>query len=152
MNSQALPLNSVTEPKPGWWESFGRAQVANLITSAVDYGTLFTLTEVFKVYYVHSRAISAIMGAITNFTLGRYWSFKAADKKSGPQLFRYAIVSAGSLFLNVWGLYIITEKFHIKYGYSAVATSLLVSVFYNFPLQRIFVFKRGSDEKKSVPA
>ncbi len=129
------------DQKVPFWKSFGRAQVSSLIASGSDMAVLFGLVELFNVWYVLATALGAFMGAVGNFLLGRYWSFEAQDRPPQGQAFRYALVSAGSLLLNAGGVYAVTEWGGLKYGYSKLVVSLLIGFFFNFPLQRHYVFK-----------
>lgn len=124
-----------------FWKSLGRAQVAALAATAVDFGTLFFATERLGLWYVFSTGIGAILGAVTNFALNRHWSFEASDREWGPQATRYAAVSAGSLGLNMLGVYAFTDGAGLKYGVSKVLTAVLVGLLFNFPLHRRYVFK-----------
>jgi putative flippase GtrA len=107
----------------------------------VDFGLLFSLTEILHVWYVVSTASGALAGAITNFLLNRNWSFEAKHDAAHHQAKRYALVSGGSLILNTAGVWAVTEYFHVHYGISVVVVSLLVGFFFNFPLQRGYVFR-----------
>ncbi len=129
------------EVRVPFWRSFGRAQIASFAATAVDFGTLFFATEILGIYYVISTGIGAFLGAITNFLLNRFWSFEATHVSWGPQAFRYALVSGGSLGLNMLGVYAFTDGLGLKYGLSKVITSLLVGLLFNFPLHRRYVFK-----------
>ena len=124
-----------------FWKSFGRAQLASLAATAVDFGTLFFATEVLGVWYVASTGMGAFLGAVTNFLLNRYWSFEATHVTWGPQAARYGLVSAGSLGLNMLGVYAFTDGLGLKYGLSKVVTALAVGLLFNFPLHRRYVFK-----------
>lgn len=104
-------------------------------------GVMFGLVELLGVWYVLATALGALTGAVVNFLLGRFWSFEAQDKPPQGQAFRYAVVSVGSLLLNAGGVYAITEWGGLKYGYSKLIVSLLIGFFFNFPLQRHYVFK-----------
>jgi putative flippase GtrA len=124
-----------------FWKSLGRAQIASLAATAVDFGTLFLLTEHFGVWYVYSTGAGAALGAVTNFLLNRYWSFEAGHIEWGPQALRYGLVSAGSLGLNMLGVYAFTAGTGLKYGVSKIITAVLVGLLFNFPLHRRYVFK-----------
>ena len=132
---------STVEVRVPFWRSFGRSQIAALAATAVDFGTLFFLTEKLGVFYVISTGLGAFGGAITNFLANRFWSFEATHVSWGPQAIRYALVSAGSLGLNMLGVYGFTDGIGLKYGYSKVITAILVGVLFNFPLHRRYVFK-----------
>jgi putative flippase GtrA len=123
------------------WKSLGRAQVAAIIATAVDFGTLFFATERLHIWYVLSTGLGALLGAGTNFLLNRFWSFEATHVTWGPQARRYILVSAGSLGLNMLGVYAFTAGTGLKYGISKLITAALVGLLFNFPLHRRYVFK-----------
>ncbi|MEO7164666.1 MAG: GtrA family protein [Bdellovibrionia bacterium] len=121
--------------------SFGRAQISGLIASIVDYGSLFLMTEKFHVWYVIATGSGAFLGAITNFLLNRYWTFKASHGPLNRQALRYFFVSAGSLILNTVGVYLVTEFEKLHYAASVALVSLGVGIFYNYPLHKHFVYR-----------
>jgi len=123
-----------------FWKSFSRAQVASFVATAADFGFLVLLVEKAGVWYVTATALAALLGAVINFTMNRRWSFQASTEALNRQALRYAMVSGGSLILNSAGVYAFTEGSGISYIASSVLTSILVGVFFNFPLQRYFVF------------
>ena len=121
--------------------TFIRSQIAAFISGVVDYGTLLFCVEILKIWYVTATAIGAVTGAIVNFTLGRFWSFKAEERSPLSQAWKYALVSAGSLALNVAGVAFFTETVGLKYWISKLVAGAIVAICYNFTLQRFFVFK-----------
>lgn len=136
-----MPTTSAFQP-PSFFTSFSRSQVASLLATTLDYGTLFLLVEVFHVWYVIATATGAFLGAVTNFLINRHWSFGASHGKWSRQATRYAVVSSGSLILNTGGVYAVTEHFHLYYSVSVVLVSILVGILFNYPLQRYYVYKR----------
>jgi dolichol-phosphate mannosyltransferase len=128
------------------WRSFRRSQVTSAAATAVDFGLVFGLTELVGFWYVASVAIGAAAGAVTNFALNRRWAFRHTEADFAwkhsvrHQAWRYALVSSGSLILNTLGVWALTETTGIPYGFSVVGVSLAVGFFFNFPLQRRFVF------------
>ena len=101
------------------------------------------MTERLHVWYVLSRPASgAALGAVTNFALNRFWSFGSDPRCSGvPRPAATLLVSAGSLGLNMLGVYAFTAGTGLKYGFSKIITAILVGLFFNFPLHRRYVFK-----------
>lgn len=132
----------------GFLTSFKRSQVAALIATAVDFGSLVFFVEVIKIWYVAATAMGAFLGALTNFTLGRIWSFEAKEGAISEQALKYFMVSLGSLLLNSAGVWLITEWLHFHYQLSKIVTAIAVGVFFNFPLQRWYVFKLKSNPVK----
>ena len=127
--------------KPSFLATFSRSQVSSMISSAVDFGSLFICTEFFHVWYVSATALGAFLGALANFLINRYWSFNAAHGKLTAQAKRYIMVSALSLVLNTGGVYAMTEYVHTHYAISVGIVSFIVGVVVNYPLHRHFVYK-----------
>jgi putative flippase GtrA len=129
------------------WKTFSRAQVASLAATVIDFGALTLWVEVFHQFYAYGVAIGALMGAVTNFLINRYWSFEAGASPIVRQAGRYAMVSAGSLILNTVGVYLITERFGVYYMSSKLAIAFAIGIFYNYPLHRYFVYHRDLPER-----
>lgn len=127
--------------RPSLIASFGRAQVASFAATTVDFATLVALVEYAGVYYVWATAAGAFVGAVTNFLMGRYWCFEAGHGHPGRQAWRYAVVSGLSLVLNASGVYVFTDYLGFPYPISKAIVAILIGVFFNFPLQRSFVFR-----------
>ena len=134
-------MNSTLVLPPSLFKSFTRAQIAAALSTALDYGALFVLTEVFHAWYVLAIVVGAVIGAISNFLLNRVWSFQALHQKWSKQARRYMLVSVASLILNAGGVYWLTETFHFHYALSVFAVSTLVGIGFNFPLHRHYVYR-----------
>lgn len=129
------------DTRPSFIASFSKSQVSSAVATAADFTVLFSMTEIFHVWYVISVATGALVGAVTNFLVNRHWSFEATDGAIQQQAWKYAIVSALSLLLNTAGVWAMTEYLRIHYSISVVTVSILVGFFFNFPLHRGFVFR-----------
>ncbi len=149
-NKTAIDVVSSTAPDlsstpPTLFQTFKRSQVASVVATVVDFGSLVFLVEVGRVWYVGATAIGAFLGAVTNFSLGRWWVYRGGFNpvlSSGhKQAVKYALVSGGSLLLNSGGVYLLTDLLGFQYAVSKAIVSLLVGVFFNFPMQRSFVFR-----------
>ncbi len=67
--------------------------------------------------------------------------FNAQEKNWTGQLNRYVLVWIGNFVLNVAGLWLLTRCMGINYMVAKIVTATLVAVFYNYTLQKRFVFK-----------
>jgi putative flippase GtrA len=85
--------------------------------------------------------MGAISGAVVHFLAGRYWAFSSKDRPIAAQGFRYALIAAGSFFLNVGGVYCLTELALLHYLASKIIVAVIVGVGFNFTMHRLFVFK-----------
>jgi putative flippase GtrA len=119
-----------------------RHNFASISATVVDYGVMVLLVEVAHLTTVASTALGALCGAITNFTLGRLFTYKATDASVVGQTIRYAMVSGAGLGLNALGEYVFNMLLGLQYLAARVITSIIVSTAWNYPLQRFFVFSR----------
>jgi putative flippase GtrA len=120
--------------------SLARHQAGAVVATVVDYGVMITLVSVAGAAPEVGTAVGAACGGITNFTLGRRWVFRAMHRDPYPQAGRYAVVSLGSLLFNTAGMHFVASLLHVQYVAARVLVSIVVSLFWNFPMQRTFVF------------
>ncbi|GAB3834302.1 GtrA family protein [Pontibacter sp. E15-1] len=121
--------------------TFLKAQAASLVASAVDFLVTIIAVELCGFWYLAGTTVGTVSGGVTHFTLGRTWVFHAADKTIPAQAIKYFLVWNGSLLLNASGVYVITHYGGGSYVYSKVITSVLVGFFYNYLIQKRYVFK-----------
>jgi putative flippase GtrA len=141
----AVNAQSIAQERPtqlSVLQMFSRSQISAFAATAVDFGLIFILTEVFSVWYVLATAFGTLLGGVTNFVLNRYWGFQAHDDRWGGQAYRYFFTSGLSMLLNSGGVYWVTESFKIHYGLSVVLVAIPIGVLVNFPLQRYWVFRK----------
>lgn len=127
--------------KPSPLISFFRYNLVAVLATSIDFLTLIFLTELIGIWYLWSTVIAAIAGAFTAFLLSRYWVFVSLESKIHHQVIRYFLVAIGSVALNSFGVYTLTEFAEVQYMISKGITALVVGVGYNYLLGRYFVFK-----------
>lgn len=120
-----------------------KAQVASLLSTGVDFLVTITCVEVLHSWYLLATVLGNAAGGITNFYLGRYFVFQAAQQRTPAQGARYLLVWLGSMGLNAAGVYLFTQVLHLNYLHSKIMVSLLVGIGFNYLLQRYFVFKKS---------
>jgi putative flippase GtrA len=123
------------------FSTFGRHQVGALVATVVDFGTMTLLVSGLGATPVVGTVIGASAGAVTNFTMGRRWIFRSTASGPAPQAGRYAVVSGTSLILNALGEYVLSSRLGLQYQLARVIVAILVSILFNFPMQRYFVFR-----------
>lgn len=127
-----------TEKKKG--NHFLRFQLTAIIATAVDFLMTIFLKEALNVYYPYAVGGGAVSGAITAFTINRYWVFKSLETHPVKQAFRYMLVMSGSVILNTAGTYLVTEKFNFQYLISKAIIGLIVGFTYSYHFSKRFVF------------
>jgi putative flippase GtrA len=146
-------LSEVGPDRPaGFWQ-WMRHNWASIAAAAVDYLVMILFVEVGGLGPVAATPIGAFAGGITNFTLGRRFTYKTTEVPAPRQAWRYALVSAGSLGLNTAGEYLFHRVLRLNYVLARVISSVIVSNAWNFPLQRYFVFSAAQIEnaERSAP-
>jgi putative flippase GtrA len=129
------------------WRTLGRHQLGSLIATLVDFGTMIACVELLRLSPVLGTGIGAAMGGITNFVLGRTWIFHSQSGKLGGQALRYAMVSGASACWNALGEHLVADRAHVPYVEARALVSIFVSLFWNYPMQREFVFHESRATK-----
>jgi hypothetical protein len=128
--------------------TFTKAQLASLLATGVDFLVTFVLLRWAGIPAVAASArvtfygvTGTLCGGFTHFMVSRHWVFDAREKKWVAQVNRYVLVWIGNLVLNAAGLYLLTRYTGIQPMLAKVVTATSVAVFYNYILQKKFVFK-----------
>lgn len=143
--------------------TFLRSAVSSQTSGYVDLFLSFALFAWCGFAPVWATAIGATAGGIVNCILNYRFTFQSKDCPWRAVIVKYIMVWFGSLLLNSYGttgLYWLFSRWHwletIGFkpdGYFAVArllASLLVSWFWNFVLQRHFVYRRVGFDKYAI--
>jgi putative flippase GtrA len=142
------PMIDCAERSPtDTWKTLARHQLGAVAATGLDFGSMVLWVEYAGVSPTAAAALGASVGGVTNFLLGRAWVFRPRDHAPGRwtgQAFRYALVSATSAGLNALGEYLVHDFAHVEYVLARAFVSLGVSLLWNFPMQRGFVFRHRS--------
>ena len=124
--------------------------LSGAVACAVDYSTLVTLTQVFKLYYLTSAAIAFMLGSAVSYILNVAWVFDRrvfSDKRLEALLF-FSIGLVG-LFLNHYCIQFFTEAVKLHYlGSKVISTMAVFAV--NF-IARKYILFRDSARKNVAP-
>lgn len=120
--------------------SFFRFQLTAFIATIVDFLMTILVKELTALHYSWAVAIGAGCGAITAFSINRYWVFQSLQLHPVQQAIRYLLVVIGSIVLNTFGTYLVTENFHSPYLISKAIIAILVGFTYSYHFSKRFVF------------
>lgn len=137
--------------RSGLLATFGRHQVGSVVATAIDFGTMAALVSGFGMGAAPATAIGAALGGLSNFLLGRHWIFSAQHDEAIAQASRYAFVSGASLAWNAGGEYVLHDMLGLHYLLARVIIAFAVSVLWNFPVQRAFVYRQTAARAQSSP-
>lgn len=133
---------------------FMRAQFSSQMSSLIDFLTTIVIAW-FGIYYVYASFIGSVCGGIFNCFINYRWTFHAKDCRIKNVILKYFTVWIGSIILNTYGTYAMTESLRripwvrdeLSYYFAdffiipKIVVSLLVGFFWNYQLQRIFVYR-----------
>ena len=125
-----------------------RHQTGSIIATLVDFSIMIALVSAAGLPPVAATAIGAACGGATNFSLGRRWIFKASAGRSWSQAVRYLLVSTTSLALNSLGEWIAHDLLGGQYIVARAVVAFVVSLAWNFPMQRYFVFGKAAQDRE----
>ena len=131
---------------PAGW--FGRAWMASAAATLVDYGAFIVLVEWFAVFNGTATAIGAFAGAVTNFTINKVWTFRTHQTPVSVEVPRYAAISLTSLLFNTAGVVLLADGLKWNPVMARILVGLTVSVAWNMPLHRWFVFRADAGARR----
>jgi len=120
--------------------TFLKAQASSLTATAVDYLVTFLLQILFH-WSMPASILGTVSGGVVNFTMNRSWVFEARSKKIQSQAIRYILVWIGNLILVTVGVFVLIKWGGLDLMVAKIIVSLIVGFFYNYFLQKKFVFK-----------
>ena len=134
---------------------FFKAQISAQFASFVDFLVTIILVKAFAVFYLYATFTGSVVGGIVNCAINYGWVFHAEDCKKTHVAVKYLFVWGGSIILNTWGTFALTEwltgmtwvngllGYYIDNVFilSKIIVAVLVAFFWNYHLQRFFVYR-----------
>lgn len=134
----------------------GRHQAAAALATFVDFGAMTLLVELARIAPPTATLVSAMIGAVANFTLSRGWAYRDAHSGSlSGQATRYTLAVIGGALLNAallgFFLRIVADRWTGSSSYLVLraAAAFLVSALYTYPMHIRFVFRVRAREARA---
>lgn len=109
----------------------------------VDFGTLYILTEYFKVHYLVSAGVAFILGLIINYFLSIKWVFNIrAMENRLLEFLLFTLIGLIGLGLNEFFLWVLTDILLIYYLLSKIITTVII-YFWNFFTRKVLLFRKN---------
>lgn len=135
--------------------TFLRAQLSAQFTSMIDFAVTILLAQFFSVYYVYATFLGSVTGGVVNCFVNYEWTFNSHECKRWHVIAKYVVVWIGSVMLNTSGTYYLTEWLKRMKWVQALLShyiddvfivpklvvAVAVAVFWNYFLQRVFVYR-----------
>ena len=126
----------------GFWAEVRRivrAQISTGIATGLEW-LLMTGLILVHVHYLAAAVAGALLGAVTDFSIKKWWVFGAGAGMLRMQAVRYALVSAASAALNAAFAYALVDGIGLPPIPGVILASVLIGLTWNYPLHRLFVF------------
>lgn len=126
---------------------FVRAQFSSLSATGVDYAVTAVLFQFSPLGYVGATAIGAVCGGVCNAVINYKWTFPETSRTKRAIAVRYLLVWLGNIVLNTFGVSLLAPLFASSVGLGSLMTakvivSITVALFWNFILQKYWVYRR----------
>lgn len=127
--------------------ALGEAKVAARALTASTAGTLLDgLTYQLVMIaaagrYASAALVGAMVGALTNFFLGRSWAFPQAKRRLVPQLGLYALGSLLTYLALHASLLVLVEKLGCDPRLAWPPGKVMAWILVSYPFQRLVVFR-----------
>lgn len=133
-----------------WLKQFLEAQTSSVLSTILDFIVTAVLVKYAGVWYVIANALGAISGGSINCVINYNWAFRGTEQRKRTIFYRYLMVWAGSIFFNTVGTTGVanimshdgTPKGLNVVMIAKIITAVIVAFFWNYPMQKKFVYKR----------
>lgn len=133
---------------------FLRSVVTSQISSFVDFATSFVLYAWVGFSSAWATAMGAVAGGIVNCTINYKFTFRLRECSYTAIGIKFFMIWLGSMLLNTFGTQFFTNLLdnsayldeigmvrNLRFTIARLGVAILVSVLWNFMLQRYFVFR-----------
>lgn len=142
--------NQIIAQQPRSIISFVRSQIVSVIATACDFGVMIFFTEVAHLWYLVSVFLGTFTGGLVGFILGRRWAFTSRQGRISHQVYRYFIMWVINILLNLGGVYCLVDLLHLKYILAKAIVAVILSISFNYPMQKYYVFAYQKDSNENT--
>lgn len=129
--------------------TFCKAQGSAVFATGCDYAVRLLVDKVFDHNYLYATVAGGLTGGIVNCLVNYDFAFRGNTARKIDVALRYFLMWAGSIALNTGGTGFFKEVVHIRVYTAMLITSFLVALFWNYALQRSFVYKNFRKDGKN---
>ena len=123
-------------------KEFLKAQLSAFVGGLTDFGIYSFCFKVLALSAPISNVVSGSLGAVVNFIINRYWSFNSKEESLGNQIGKFVVVVCGSILLKSAGIYLLVDSWNLHFILAKIIVEIIVSLGFNFVLQKYWVFKK----------
>lgn len=112
------------------------------VATVVDWGVLFVLTDLCKLYHLISAIVSFIAGLMVNFVLSKLLVFNANEARVNKvfELLGYAVIGVVGLGITELIMYLFSDLAHLHYMLSKMIATAVVLI-WNYLARKFILYK-----------
>ena len=143
--------------------TFIRSSVSSQVCAWLDFAVSFVMFAWVGFKPVYSTAIGALTGGVANCIVNYKFTYHSIECPWKAVIVKFTLVWLGSMLLNSFGtegLYWVLSRWHFleRIGFrpdgyftvSRLIVSAIVSIGWNFQLQRLFVYRVGKFDPYAI--
>ncbi len=125
------------------FRTIGRAAIASIIATSVEFAILPVLIHVLHVrYWIAFASVQLVANAIS-FLLYKYWAFEAREHGAiGVQYVKQLVIFGGSWGLNTAIPSLLAYRLGVQPVLAFAISNVLVYLAWNYPGNRYWVFRK----------
>ncbi|MCD8288517.1 MAG: GtrA family protein [Prevotella sp.] len=120
--------------------TFCKAQGSAVFATGCDYAMRLFIDKVLDHNYLMATFFGALTGGMVNCIVNYNFAFRGNTARKIDVVLRYFLMWAGSIALNTAGTAFFKEIVGLRVYTAMLLTSFLVALFWNYMLQRSFVY------------
>ena len=120
---------------------FIRYFIVGVIATIVDWGSFYILALRINFYYQFSLILSFSLGATTNYTLNKIFTFRCKSKQIIGQFSVFIIISIISVFLSMIIMFILIDLILLHKMFSRIFTTFIM-VGVNYYMHKSVTFNK----------
>jgi putative flippase GtrA len=125
-----------------------RHHISSVVATGVDFAMMIGAVELLGFSPVMGTVVGAAAGGVTNFMLGRHYTYRTRSDEVSSQVGRYILVSGASLGLNALGEHLIITLLAAHYILGRILVATIVNNAWNYPMHRGYVFAQRKSVKE----
>lgn len=128
------------EKRPGLVQ-FVKFSLVGASNTLVDFAVFSLLIYGLNFHYIGANTLSFTTATTWSYLMNRRWTFRGHGGKVHVQYVKFIMVSAVGLGLTTVLLYLFIERLHLA-KIVAKAIAVLIVLCWNFPINRIWTFRK----------
>lgn len=122
---------------------FVKFAVVGTSSFIIDAGVYFIETRFLGIYYIVAKGISFLISVANSYTWNRKWTFRSENKQKGQEFAKFLVVAGIGFSLNLGIMYLAVAVLGWRDYYGLLLATAVVT-FWNFTINKFWVFKRTS--------